>query len=808
MPWSRTTKPKLAQSRILRRRRSALRRDWARSLHLETFEDRRLMAFSVLTEYSTGAYPSDIVLADVNGDSRSDLLVANASSFSVDLRLGNGNGIFGPATSYSLGGSPSSLAVTDIDGDGVADLLVAASDSTKSSLVVLKGNGNGTFQPLADVSIPPQPISAFGIIEQQSLASIATGDLNDDGSLDLVVTGSTRFTYCNYYGCSFYQDGYVNVLIGNGSGGLSAAQVYSLGRQPGPVAIEDLNHDGHPDVVTAEGGHISVLPGNGTGALGTPIQSGSGTPLSSLSLGDIDGDGLLDTVLGSGGGLQVQKGQANGTFLPTTTLNMGAYLDSAVMGDVNADGTIDLVAVSSPHTCTNAYYYCYDGYTSKQVTPVLGSGAGDFSAPITSFLGTVNGTSDSVAFTDLALADLNGDGLLDLAAVDALGALASIAINDGTWVEPVELSVSSPSVQEGNQGTVDAIFVFTLDKPSTRDVSVDYATRNLTAGAGFDYTAASGTLVIPAGQTTGTITVSVTGDRVGETDETFSLDLSNPAFANLVNHRATGTIIDDEPDVYINSYPYREITEGNTGTTSVSLELLLSQPTDGPVTVDFATADGNALAGSDYQAKSGTVTFAAGQTSQSVTILVNGDLLAENLEYFTLSLTSASGASMVGSSGFVYILDDDAPPAIRIGDASIVEGNNGTRLMVFTVSLSQPSGLGVSVNFATANGTAKTSDNDYTAKSGSLYFAPGETSKTIEIVIKGDTRKEQDESFYVKLSGAQSGSIADGQGLGTILNDDVGGKAGSKGGSHASSAIAVDAALVDLLGIHSKRRKR
>ena len=106
------------------------------------------------------------------------------------------------------------------------------------------------------------------------------------------------------------------------------------------------------------------------------------------------------------------------------------------------------------------------------------------------------------------------------------------------------------------------------------------------------------------------------------------------------------------------------------------------------------------------------------------------------------------------------------PLAIYIGDASIVEGNSGTRTMSFTVNLSHPSGLGVSVNYATANGTAKTSDNDYLAASGRLDFAPGETTKTVNVTIRGDTRKEADERFLVKLSGADGATIADGQGGG------------------------------------------
>ena len=138
----------------------------------------------------------------------------------------------------------------------------------------------------------------------------------------------------------------------------------------------------------------------------------------------------------------------------------------------------------------------------------------------------------------------------------------------------------------------------------------------------------------------------------------------------------------------------------------------------------------------------------------------------------------------------------------------MVEGNSGTQLMSFVVSLSNASGAGVWVNYTTANGNATTSNNDYVAKSGTIYFAPGETSQTIEIVIKGDTKKEQDERFYVNLSGASGGTISDSQGMGTILNDDSGGKGGSKGSSKTLTASAVDAAMAELMSDPPKKHSR
>lgn len=111
-------------------------------------------------------------------------------------------------------------------------------------------------------------------------------------------------------------------------------------------------------------------------------------------------------------------------------------------------------------------------------------------------------------------------------------------------------------------------------------------------------------------------------------------------------------------------------------------------------------------------------------------------------------------------------------PALSITDASVVEGNSGQAALVFTVRLSEASAKEVSVKFATANGTATTGEADYVAKSGALTFAPGETTKTVTILVNGDTTVEGNESLFVNLSGARNATLADARGAGTILNDD------------------------------------
>ena len=133
------------------------------------------------------------------------------------------------------------------------------------------------------------------------------------------------------------------------------------------------------------------------------------------------------------------------------------------------------------------------------------------------------------------------------------------------------------------------------------------------------------------------------------------------------------------------------------------------------------------------------------------------------------------------SQGIGTIVDDDPAPLMTINDVSKNEGDGGNTSFVFTVSLSAASGKSVSVNFATANGTATTADNDYFAASGTVYFSPGQTTATITILVRGDKKKEPNETFFVNLTGATNGTISDSQGVGTIVNDDGGGNGGGKG---------------------------
>ena len=219
------------------------------------------------------------------------------------------------------------------------------------------------------------------------------------------------------------------------------------------------------------------------------------------------------------------------------------------------------------------------------------------------------------------------------------------------------------------------------------------------------------------------------------------------------------------------------IVEGNSGTTAFVFTVILSAPIGQAVAVNYATADGSATSANDYTADSGTLTIPAGQTSGTITVLVNGDRLPEANEAFFVNLSGATNATIADATGVGAIVDNE--PRISISDVSKAEGKNRkTTLFTFTVTLSAAYDHAVTMSFRTVNGTATTSDSDYVAKTGTLTFNPGETTKTITIEVKGDSKKEANETFYLDLFGNSGNSLfTKSRGLGTILNDDSIGRA-------------------------------
>lgn len=341
---------------------------------------------------------------------------------------------------------------------------------------------------------------------------------------------------------------------------------------------------------------------------------------------------------------------------------------------------------------------------------------------------------------------------------------------NGTGEAPLPaLSVGDASIVEGNSGTKQIVFTVSLSQAATGPVTVNYATADGTATAGQDYVAKSGTITFAAGETQKTVSITINGDKVAERDESLTLKLSAPTGATLADAAAAGTIVTDEVIVPRIAIADAAVKEGDDGTRNLAFTVTLSEATSGPVTVTYATADGSAKAGQDYVARTGTLTFAAGETSKLINIAVSGDSTIEGNETLKIVLTSPAGAKIADGTAVGTIVNDDA--RLSVADATVTEGNGGTSTLAFTVTLSAAASGPVTVDYATGNVSAK-AGQDYTAQTGTLTFAAGETSKVVNIQVTGDTTVEANETLKLTLSSPAGAVIKDGVAVGTIVNDD------------------------------------
>ena len=336
-----------------------------------------------------------------------------------------------------------------------------------------------------------------------------------------------------------------------------------------------------------------------------------------------------------------------------------------------------------------------------------------------------------------------------------------------------ELSIADASVTEGDSGSSSARFRVTLSSASARPVTVQYRTSDGTARAGTDYDGTSGTLTFSPQETQKTIVVTVWGDTLDESDERFTVSLSNATNATITRGTATGTIRDDDASPEL-SIADASVTEGDRGSSSARFRVTLSSASARPVTVRYRTADGTATAGTDYDGTSGTLTFSRQETQKTVVVTVWGDTLDESDERFTVSLSNAANATISRGTATGTIRDDDAspPPELSIADANVTEGDSGSSSARFRVTLSSASARPVTVQYRTSDGTA-TAGTDYDGTSGTLTFSRQETQKTVVVTVWGDTLDESDESFTVSLSHATNATITRGTATGTIRDDDA-----------------------------------
>lgn len=337
----------------------------------------------------------------------------------------------------------------------------------------------------------------------------------------------------------------------------------------------------------------------------------------------------------------------------------------------------------------------------------------------------------------------------------------------------IVVSVGDATVAEGDSGTSDMVFTVSLDAPSPAGTSVQYATADGTAEAASDYTAASGTVTIPAGRQTTTVAVKVNGDVTPEADETFFLKLTGADHAAVGDGQGRGTIISDEGVAAADT----QVFENDAGTTDALFSVTVSPPSDRTVTLHYTTADETATVGVDYLARSGTLTFAPGQTMATVAVPVVGDTDDETDETFALELSSPVNTAIRRPKAIAVIRDDDGTGGIRVGDTKAVEGGSA----VFTVIDDAPGDYNapdpVIVDYETADGTA-TADADYEPARGRVRLSQDESTSqlraTITVPVRADDVVEADEAFVLSLSMSDAprpNMFVDAQGRATVVDE-------------------------------------
>ena len=393
----------------------------------------------------TGPNPRDVLVADLNGDGKPDLVVPSASSNMVDVLLGNGNGTFQPLISFAAGSYPDAVAVADVNGDGKPDLLVA--DYAGNCVSVLPGNGDGTFQAQETFVTGSAPVS------------LAVADMNVDGKPDLVVANSGSNS--------------VSVLLGNGDGSFEAGQTFAVGLNPRSVAVTDVNRDGRPDILVANEGsnNVGVLLGdlppmvlsiNRTSPPG-PITSDGSVTYTVAFNEPVTGVGPSDFALALSGVTATAPLVVNGSGAVYTVIVNGVSGTGTLGLDLVDNGSIEDAAGNPLQPGGVASFgppqQIGAGYSSGvAVADVNGDGIPDIitvgGTVVSVFLGNGNGTFQTARTfsagglaTAVVTLDANGDGKPDIVTTDVTtyGVSVLLGNGDGTFQSPHTFGAGGPA---------------------------------------------------------------------------------------------------------------------------------------------------------------------------------------------------------------------------------------------------------------------------------------------------------------------------------------------------------------------------
>ena len=484
------------------------------------------------------------------------------------------------------------------------------------------------------------------------------------------------------------------------------------------------------------------------------------------------------TVGGTSSGLTVNSDTIRLTDDDGAPTSITLTVDDDDVGEDDGATTITVTA-----TVNGATPFAEDRTVRVSVSGGGTAGAVDF-APVTAFDVSIAAGATSGAGTFVLRPT---DDTLDETdeTVTVSGASSGLTVNSDTIRlsdddgEPT-LSIDSWRVSEGDSGSKDLTFTVVLSAASGRQVTVSYADATTgTATSGVDYTAiAGGTLTFPAGATSQSFDVSVTGDVLDESHETLRVSLSDPTNATLSTATGTGTITDDDgaPTITL------AVDDDDVGESDGATTITVTAAVDG--TTRFAEArtvrvgvSGSGTAGAvDFAPVSGfDISITAGAASGAGTFVLRPTDNAVDETDETVTVSGISG-SLTVNSGTITLTDDDAAPTLSINSPSVTEGDSGSATLAFTVTLSAASGRQVTVSYADATTGTATSGTDYAAiTGGTLTFPAGATSQSFDVSVTGDVLDESIETILVSLSDPTNAVVSTvaGTGTGTITDDDA-----------------------------------
>ena len=735
----------------------------------------------------------------ISANSTYGIFVGDTSGLTIQ---GNSIGT-NPAGTATAGGSVYGISA----GNGTSNLMIGGTTPGAGNVVVG-----------AQVGVSLQGIGSGNVVQGNFIGTDRTGTLdlgNSEDGLRAAMNGTQIGGATSGAGNVIAHNNGAGILLWNSATGMSVRRnsVFDNGTAEAPqLGIDNAtssvrpepNDPGDGDAGTNLRQNYPVLTGatstGGSTTVAGTLNSGASTSyavdLFATPACDVMGNGEGQHYLGSLS--TTTDGSGNATFnVPVSGYAPGGWVVTATATDPNGNtsefsacrtttgapaATIDDVSITEGNSgSTNAVftvsltaapgqeasvaYATADGTAVAPGDYAPASGTLIFGPTETSKTISVPVNGDTVSELDeqftVSLSGPSGFGLLD-------GTATGTILSD----DPPSISVNDINVDEGNSGTTAGAFTLTLSRPVGFAVSVDYDTAHGTAGAG-DYTTASGTATFQPGETSVPIDVLVTGDTLDEPDESFTVALSEAIGAGIADSSGTATITDDDapPSLVISN---ATVTEGNSGVTNAAFTITASAASAKTITVQVDTADNTATQPADYTAVSTTATIPAGQTSAIVNVPVVGDTADEaNQETFHVNLTAPVNATISDAQGVGSINDDDASPTLIVSDETITEGDGGTQVMTFDVTLSAASGREVRVSYNTTGGSA-TAGSDYNTVSGSLTFNPGETAKTVDVTILGDTLDEGTaETFNFAIGGPTNATVADSTGVGTITDDDT-----------------------------------